>query len=212
MKKIGLLGVNPICQIANQMIKEIYKDYEVFLFDDDPEKLYKKYMGYPVIGSINDVINKYKNGTIDSILICIGERSMVKRKVFFEKFKKQNISFPIIKHHSTILSDICEVNEGCILSPGVIIGHNTIINSNCFIAEGSTIAHDCMIGSHCYTGANIAMSGYVNVGECTMIGTGAVILPEIKIGYNCVIGAGAVVTQDVPDNKKVVGNPARIIS
>ena len=43
------------------------------------------------------------------------------------------------------------------------------------------------------------------------IGSNATILGNITIGENAIVGAGAVVTKDVPENKIVAGNPAKII-
>jgi acetyltransferase-like isoleucine patch superfamily enzyme len=36
-------------------------------------------------------------------------------------------------------------------------------------------------------------------------------LPGVTVGENALVGAGAVVVHDVPPNKVVVGNPARIV-
>ena len=45
-----------------------------------------------------------------------------------------------------------------------------------------------------------------------VVGSGCVIFP-VRIGTNSVVGAGSVVTvtEDVPDNTKVAGSPAKII-
>ena len=43
-----------------------------------------------------------------------------------------------------------------------------------------------------------------------VIGSGCVIFP-VRVGKNSVVGAGSVVTEDVPDNTKVAGSPAKII-
>lgn len=43
------------------------------------------------------------------------------------------------------------------------------------------------------------------------VGANATLLPGVTIGRNALVGAGSVVVRDVPDDKVVVGNPARII-
>jgi acetyltransferase-like isoleucine patch superfamily enzyme len=49
------------------------------------------------------------------------------------------------------------------------------------------------------------------VGENSFVGAKSVIRENITIGKNVIIGAGSVVVKDIPDNVKVVGNPARFI-
>lgn len=51
----------------------------------------------------------------------------------------------------------------------------------------------------------------VTIGNNVWIGGSTTILPGVTIGDNVVIGAGSVVTRDIPANKVVAGNPARII-
>ena len=43
------------------------------------------------------------------------------------------------------------------------------------------------------------------------VGANATLLPGVIIGRNALVGAGSVVVRDVPDDKVVAGNPARII-
>ena len=43
------------------------------------------------------------------------------------------------------------------------------------------------------------------------VGANSTILPGVIIGENALVGAGSVVTHNVPDDKVVVGNPARVI-
>ncbi len=43
------------------------------------------------------------------------------------------------------------------------------------------------------------------------IGGGAILFPEITIGFDAVVAAGSVVMRDVPDQKIVAGNPAKVI-
>jgi acetyltransferase-like isoleucine patch superfamily enzyme len=47
--------------------------------------------------------------------------------------------------------------------------------------------------------------------KSAVVGAGALILPAIVVGESSLVGAGAVVTKDVPPNRLVVGNPARVI-
>ena len=43
------------------------------------------------------------------------------------------------------------------------------------------------------------------------VGAAANILPGIIIGNNAIVGASALVTKNVPDNKVVMGIPAKVI-
>jgi len=47
--------------------------------------------------------------------------------------------------------------------------------------------------------------------ESVWVGGGAILLPGVRIGRNAMVGAGAVVSRDVPANKVVAGNPARVL-
>lgn len=119
--------------------------------------------------------------------------------------------------------------------------YDAIIGNNCNIASfveigGSRIGNNCKIQAFVFIPPGIFIEDNVFIGprvtfcnvkypqatkrgkfettricENATIGAGAIILPGITIGRNAIVGAGAIVTEDVLENTKVVGNPARRI-
>jgi acetyltransferase-like isoleucine patch superfamily enzyme len=113
------------------------------------------------------------------------------------------------------------------IQKGVRIGKNCKVEPFVFIPSGVTIEDNVLIGPNvCFTndkkprattpegemksGDDWTVSD-TKVKKGASIGANATILPGIVIHENAVVGAGAVVTKDVPPNKVVVGNPAKII-
>ena len=117
----------------------------------------------------------------------------------------------------------CKIGDGCFIGPfveiqeNVKIGPKTKIQSHSFICskvkigEGVFIAHGVMFTNDRYPVHRDPKDWEETIIEDgTVIGNNATILP-CRIGKNALVGAGAVVTKDVPPNKIVAGNPARII-
>ena len=119
----------------------------------------------------------------------------------------------------------CTIGKDCFIGPfveiqkNVIIGNRTRVQSHCFICDGVTIGEHCFIGH----GTKFTNDLFIDspnfeswirretkVGNDVRIGSNVTLLP-ITVGDNAIIGAGAVVTKDVPANRIVAGNPAKII-
>jgi acetyltransferase-like isoleucine patch superfamily enzyme len=101
----------------------------------------------------------------------------------------------------------------------VHIGDRVRIHSNAFIPEYSIIEDDAWIGPNVVltnalyplsTSAKSTLKG-PHLLQGAKIGGNVTLLPGVVIGRNALVGAGSVVTRDVPDDKVVVGNPARVI-
>jgi len=117
----------------------------------------------------------------------------------------------------------CEIGDDCLIGPfveiqkGVKIGARTRIQSHSFVCTKVKIGKDVFVGH----GVMFINDRYpvhrdskdweeVIVEDNVVIGSNATILP-CRIGKNAMVGAGAVVTKDVPANKIVAGNPAKVI-
>lgn len=87
-----------------------------------------------------------------------------------------------------------KINHGL----GTVVGARTIIGDNALL-------HQCItIGDK--------NGGRPMLGNSVSVYAGAQIIGPIKVGNNVVIGANTVCFIDVPDNLKIAGVPARILS
>ena len=124
----------------------------------------------------------------------------------------------LIREGNQIGHDV-SVGSHSVIEHHVKIGNDVRIHSNTFIPEFSILEGRCWVGP-CVVftnaryprspGAKESLRGPL-VRSGAKIGAGAVLLPRVTIGRDALVGAGAVVVHDVPDDKVVVGNPARII-
>jgi len=117
----------------------------------------------------------------------------------------------------------CEIGNNCFIGPFVEIQEDVKIGKNCRIQSHSFICSKVIIGNNVFIshGAMFINDKYpvrkdpkdweeTIVEDGVIIGSNVTILP-CKIGSNALVGAGSVVTRNVPPNKIVAGNPAKII-
>jgi sugar O-acyltransferase (sialic acid O-acetyltransferase NeuD family) len=148
--------------------------------------------------------------TEEDFFIAIGNNKI--RKNVYNNLAIRGL-LPVNAIHATAVID-----DSVNMAPhGVMVAPNVTINALAKIGIGAicntfcVIEHECMIGDFAHIGPGAVLCGNVVVGENSFIGAKAVIRENIKIGKNVTVGAGAVVVKDIPDNVKVVGNPARIL-
>jgi len=110
----------------------------------------------------------------------------------------------LIKNDVEIGSNTC-VDKG-------IFRENTIIDSGTKIDNLVHIAHNVKIGKNCTITANSLLGGSSIIKDNSHISMSATIRDQIVIGKNTFVGMGSVVTKDVPSNKIVYGNPARLLT
>lgn len=112
------------------------------------------------------------------------------------------------------------IGTASVVEHHVKMGNNVRIHTQAFVPEMSILEDGAWIGPNAViTNAAYPLSPNVKnelkgaiVKKDAKIGANATLLPGITIGENALVGAGAVVTKDVPPNKVVAGNPARIIN
>lgn len=165
--------------------------------------------GVPVIGDDSEIL-KYKTDEIE-LVNGIGsvENTLIRQKVF-SSLKEKGYFFRSVIHEASIVSKRAKLGEGVQLLAGAIVNIEAEIDDNTIINTKSSIDHGCVIGKHCHIAPGCSFSGCVRIGDCTHIGTGTSIIQGINIGKNVLIGAGSVVINDVSDNEKAFGVPARV--
>jgi sugar O-acyltransferase (sialic acid O-acetyltransferase NeuD family) len=112
-------------------------------------------------------------------------------------------------HPKSIISSSVKMGSGVMVAANATINAVVAIGDGVICNTSSSIDHECVIGDFCHIAPGAVICGNVNIGARSFIGANSVITQGIKIGQNVTIGAGSVVIRDVPDNMKVIGNPAK---
>ena len=85
---------------------------------------------------------------------------------------------------------------------------NMKIGNHVFISVLVSTTNDNTMGREEYNEDHVCGP---TIKDNVTVGAAANILPGIIIGNNAIVGASALVTKNVPDNKVVMGIPAKVI-
>ena len=117
----------------------------------------------------------------------------------------KNIRYPHIG--IVIINENCEIGCGSTIDRGSL--SNTIIGKNTYLDNQVHIAHNNKIGDNCIIAGQVGFAGSSTLGNNVMIGGQAGVSGHLKVGNNVQIGGGSGVINDIPDNTKVMGYPAK---
>jgi sugar O-acyltransferase (sialic acid O-acetyltransferase NeuD family) len=114
-----------------------------------------------------------------------------------------------IVHPRAHVSSSAKLGEGCILGPGAVIGAETVIDGHALVSRGVLVGHHARIGAYVSLMPGVNLGGHVKLGDRATIGMGAVIVNGTRVGVEATVAAGAVVLEEVADNVRVQGIPAK---
>lgn len=209
MHKLVLIGGGGHCKACIEVIEQ-QGAYEIVGILDQPDLVGSNVLGYPVIGTDNDILGYIEQGF--HFLITVGQikTALIRKKIF--TFLMQNGAVM-----ATIISPIAHVSKHAKIGKGTIVMHHAVVNAaaevghNCILNTGCCIEHDTMIGRHTHISTYAVLNGDVRIGDEVFVGSNATISNQIKVVDNVLIGIGAVVNKDVITVGTYVGNPLKKI-
>ena len=119
--------------------------------------------------------------------------------------QKKNIRYPHIG--MVIINENSEIGCGSTIDRGSL--SNTIIGKNTYLDNQVHIAHNNKIGDNCIVAGQVGFAGSSTLGNNVIIGGQAGVSGHLKVGNNVQIGGGSGVINNIPDNTKVMGYPAK---
>ena len=204
-QKLVILGASLFAEEVADIVMEI-KDYQLtgFIEGLDIARCQEPLLGLPVnwIDDVRQFDDSYRG------VCAVGT---TKRDKFIQEAISLGLKFTTIVHPSAQVFPSSSIDQGAIVSAGVVIAAQTRIGCHVIINRGCLLGHHIVIGDYVTISPGANIGGKVKIGARSYIGMGAVILDGITIGNNSVVGAGAVVTHNVPDFVQVIGVPARIV-
>lgn len=196
---ISIIGAGGHSKVIIDIIRELGNYNIIGIYDDNKTG---NFSGIKIIGKIAEI-----NITSDYFIIGIGNDKI--RKKIAEEYNQ--LKWATLIHPKTIISKTSTIKEGTVICAGAIIQTEVIIGKHCIINTNCNIDHESIISDYCSICPSSTICGQVKVGESSFIGANSTVIQTIEIGKECIIGAGTVVIRNIPNNSKVVGNPARNI-
>ena len=135
--------------------------------------------------------------------VCIGNEG-------FGHYQTNDNKPIMIRHQGGIkIGNDVFIGSGTVISKGTI--DDTVIGDDVKIDAMCKISHNAIIGNRVLMAGNSGVAGSVIIGDDTWLSGGCRINTGIVVGADCFIGFCSVVNKNIPDGKRAIGCPARII-
>ena len=194
-QQILLIGGGGHCKSCIDVIEQEGK-YQIAGIVDPKEKQGHTILGYPVIGTDDDLpqlISQYKNA-----LITVGQIKSANIRIrLYQYLKELKAELPVIISPLAYVSKHAQVQEGTIIMHHAIINAEVNIGVNNIINSKALIEHEVEIGNHCHISTKATVNGQVKIGNEAFIGSGATLSNNINLSDKVIVPAGETVFKNI---------------
>lgn len=202
MKLVIIIGASGHGKVVADIVQK--SGDKVYGFLDDNVALEKEFLGFPVLGKI-DEYKKYKDSA--EFIIAIGD--VTARSSIAEKM--QDVVMYTAIHPTAVISNLdVTIGKGTVVMANSVVNSGSSIGEFCIINTGAIVEHDNVIEDFVHLSVGAKLGGTVHVKQNTWIGIGATVSNNLSICENCVIRAGAVVVENIVKSGNYQGVPAKI--
>ncbi|AFQ45945.1 acetyltransferase [Desulfosporosinus meridiei] len=170
--------------------------------DDNLDKLTDKKSSYQIIGKIAD----WK--VEENQCFALGIASPVLKEKVTQLLMERGAEFVSVIHPTARIAESAGYGIGLVAYPNSGIGPDAYVGDFVTLLS-SKIGHDAWVGDYTTISSHCGVNGEVKLGKRVFLGSHAAIVPSKRIGDDVYVGLGSVVINDVENNTKVFGNPAR---
>lgn len=208
-EKVILLGSGGHAKVVIDILEEMGK-YEIIGITTRVKNNKDYFKGYPVLGDDTVLYDLFNQGIKYAALGVGGFANNNLRRKIFSKLK--NIGFEVVSiiHPSAVISKTVTLGEGVVVCPGVAINADAHIGNNVILYTGSIIDHESIIEDHVLIATGTAVGANCLIKEGALLALGSKVISGTEVGKNVCVAAGAVVVNDIDDNLRVFGVPARV--
>ncbi len=208
MKDLIILGSGGLAQEYAWLVEEINEEKKTFnligYLDDNPQRIGKECIGYPVLGTLADI------GRFPSAFAIAGVGDPRLRQSVVDKVS------PGFTRWTNLISPTCRIHKSHQIGVGVMIGRYTDLTVGCMIGNHVMLNIHCVIGHAVRVGdfsvvsPNVTINGEAVIGRVCYLGANAFVR-NVHVGDGATIGASSAVVKDVEENCTVAGVPARVL-
>jgi len=200
-----IVGASGHAKVVIDIVEKEGRYLIAHLLDDNRALHGKTFFGYRVAGSAADI-----SGEKPLALVAIGDNGA--RQRIASRLREKGVGFASAVHPQAQIGRGAVIGAGTVVMAGAVVNSDATIGENVIINTGATVDHDCVVGDGVHLAPGAHLCGGVRVGAGTFIGAGTVVIPGIRVGENAIVGAGSTLLEDVPENVRAAGSPAKRLS
>ena len=216
MNDLYIIGAGGFSIEVLFLIDRFYKNVwpNIYIVDDNEEKIGLKVRDIDVVCNITDFIFKCENEkeTKHDVIVTIGDPKIRRRIINMLVEKKININFPSLMDDTVIFDEkYSSIGKGNIIMDLVSITGNSIIGDFNLIGGRTGIGHHTTIGDFNTFSPRVTILGNVVIGNGNTFGLNSAVLQNKSVGSNNDIWSYTMILKNIKDNRTYFGMPAKRI-
>lgn len=204
-----VVGASGHAKVVIDIVEKEGRYRVAHLVDDNSALHGKSFFGYRVMGATASLLAGAA-GEKPLTLVAIGDNAARLRIAAW--LRDNGFELARAVHPQSQIGRAAVIGAGTVIMAGAVVNSDAAIGENVIVNTGATVDHDCVVGDGVHLAPGVHLCGGVRVGAGSFIGAGTVVIPGIRVGGNAIVGAGSTLIEDVSENVKAAGSPARKIS
>jgi len=194
-KKIILIGGGGHCRSCIDVIESSNIFKIAGIVEQSGKNKTETILGYPVIGSDNDL--KTLKAKYEYALITIGQMGPSQpRQRIFKYLKKQGYILPVIVSPLAHVSKHATIEQGTIVMHQVVVNAGVVIGENCILNTRCLIEHDATIGDHTHISTAAVINGSAMIGSGSFVGSNAIVVQGVNLPKRYFFKAGSLILSE----------------
>lgn len=205
MKDLFIIGAGSVGGHVAMNFKAYNTSFKLKGFlDDNPEKVGTSFCGYPVLDTVDALID------MDTVAVVLGIAFPgIKEKILKRISKNEHLVFPSFVSPHAWVSEGVTIGSGSIIYPGCSINYGTQVGDFVVMNMNCAIGHDSQLGDFSSYAPGVNLGGFTKVGQSVDMGIGSSTKQFVNIGEYAVIGGQCMVIKDVAPDQTYAGVPGR---
>lgn len=204
MKELVLIGGGGHCKSVIEVAESM--GCPILGILDKPSEVGKTVLGYPVIGTDDDIPLYVERA---EFVITVGHVKDASLRIrLHERVKAVNGKLATLVASTAHVSTHAHIGEGTVVMHYAMVNVSASIGVGCILNTYCNIEHDAVVEDFCHISTGAMINGACHVGREVFVGSQSVMANGTSICQGCVIGAGALVRKSFGVKGIYSGNPA----